>query len=85
MTPSDLKYLHERKCPESSFFSRDSMRFFGDTMRNYGVYSATLAYADGSDPIDGFVLYRKTPVNNGLQSDHCFTCEGEHTQRKPID
>jgi len=88
MTPSKLKSLYLDHCYKTGksdhFFDRSSMAFFGDTMANYGVYPALLAYADGSDPIPGYVLYRKRPVKHGVQSDAYFTLEGEHTMRKPI-
>ena len=35
MTPSELKYNVEET--GSHYFERSSMKFFGDTMRNYGV------------------------------------------------
>lgn len=35
MNASDLKYNVEKT--GSNFFSRDSMKFFGDRMSNYGV------------------------------------------------
>lgn len=35
MTLSELKALHEAN--GGYFFSRDTMRFFGDTMRNLGI------------------------------------------------
>lgn len=56
MKPSELKYQHETKHPNSYFFTRDTMRFFGDTMRNFGCYD------DGTD----WVLYRKKPTRAGL-------------------
>lgn len=59
MTPSELKYEIEKTDPENCYFSRDSVRFFGDTMRNYGVRST----AGGLY----WELYRKRPVKNGLK------------------
>lgn len=43
MTPSDIRYAYERggergDHPASRhFFKRDTMKFFGDTMRSFGV------------------------------------------------
>jgi hypothetical protein len=37
MTASQFKAKLEEKFPKSYFFSKNTMRFFGDTMRNYGV------------------------------------------------
>lgn len=65
MTPSQLKYNHELLNPNSFYFSRDSMRFFGDTMRNYGVKTHALCYE----------LYRKQPVKHGLNNSAFFDKE----------
>ena len=67
MTPSELKYQIEQHGTVPHFFSRKTMRFFGDTMRNYGV---------ASDVVNGtpvWVLYRKRPVKCGLQSRAFFS------------
>jgi len=48
------------------------MRFFGDTMENYGVRSGIV------NGIDCWELYRKKPVNYDLQSSHYFT-KGDFT------
>ena len=52
MTPSDIKY-HCRE--DSFFFTRKTMKFFGDTMANFGAYTE-----DGQR-----ILYRKKPVKHG--------------------
>ena len=59
MTASELKRLHEQHNPHSYFFTRESMRFAGDTMKNYGVceYDA-----------DHWELYRRRPVKYGLKT-----------------
>lgn len=57
MTPSELKFHHRRLCPSSHYFDRDSMRFFGDTMSNYGVITHE----------DCYELRRKRPVKAGLK------------------
>lgn len=57
MTPSELKFHHERLNPNSHYFDRDSMRFFGDTMGNYGVITHE----------DCYELRRKRPVKAGLK------------------
>ena len=69
MKPSELKYNVEQT--GSYFFTRDSMKFFGDTMKNYGVCSATVSTATRQD-IECWELYRKHPVKNGLQSSSYF-------------
>lgn len=42
MNASERKYQVENAGHESHFFTRKTMSFFGDTMRNYGVCSATI-------------------------------------------
>lgn len=69
MTPSELKYHVEQK--GSNFFSRDSMRFFGDTMKNYGVCSASVETYDGI--VECWELYRRRPVKHGLNSSAYFS------------
>lgn len=63
MTPTMLRYNVEQT--GSYFFTRSSMKFFGDTMKNYGCRSAG----------DCWELYRKRPVANGLQSSAFFNKE----------
>lgn len=60
MTPSELKYLTRITNPY--FFVRSTMRFFGDTMKNYGVRSAG----------ENWELYRKHPVKHGLKAPAFF-------------
>jgi hypothetical protein len=42
MTPSELKYQIQIKNTENHHFDRSSMKFFGDTMANYGVRSSVV-------------------------------------------
>jgi hypothetical protein len=63
MTPSKLKSQHELNNPESFYFTRESMKFFGDTMKNYGVRSHS---------VNTWELYRKSPVKNGLNTSAYF-------------
>lgn len=42
MNASELKYRVETAEHAPHFFTRRTMNFFGDTMRNYGVRSATI-------------------------------------------
>ena len=58
MNASELKYRHESNHPDSYFFTRKTMSFFGDTMKNFGVYSAGPYW----------VLYRKAPTSKGAPS-----------------
>lgn len=71
MNASELKYHVENRGTESHFFTRSSMKFFGDTMRNYGVRSATVKTFRG-DVVECWELYRRRPVKCGLQSSVYF-------------
>ena len=66
MTPSELKANILAHDPGSHYFDRKTMRFFGDTMRNYGVRKAEI------DGVAVWELYRKRPVKHGLQSSAFF-------------
>ena len=77
MTPTELK----NSLPKSSyFFGRQTMKFFGDTMKNYGVRAAVILCKYDSQGHDNgglnkivvWELYRKRPVNNGLQKSAYF-------------
>ena len=62
-TPSQLKAFVENGKYygyESFYFTRDSMKFFGDTMANYGI-------RHHNDENGHYIeLYRKKPVKHGL-------------------
>jgi hypothetical protein len=69
MTASGLKYLYERNNPEGHFFDRATMRFFGDTMRNFGVLDGgrvKTVTENGIEEAEVWELYRKRPVQGGL-------------------
>lgn len=63
MTPSELKAKYLANNPEGFFFTRKTMAFFGDTMRNYGVRDAG----------ENWELYRKRAVKHGLKTSHYFS------------
>ena len=63
MTPSELKY-HVGETG-SYFFTRASMRFFGDPMKNYGCRSVGNCWE----------LYRKQPVKHGVNNSAFFDKE----------
>lgn len=84
MSPSDLKYEIESRRPNSRFFSRENMRFAGDTMRNFGVRKVTVTTdydAEGNytgrpaESVECWELYRKRPVKCGLKSSNYFACD----------
>jgi len=73
MTVSELKYLHEKNNPDSYFFSRRTMKFFGDTIGNFGVRDGgkiRMMTDNGIEEVEVWDLYRRHPVNGGLHG-HC--------------
>ena len=70
MTPSELKYHVEQT--GSVFFTRESMKFFGDTMKNYGCRSAVIETASDAEPVEVWELYRRRLVKGGLNSSAYF-------------
>jgi len=71
MTASELKFKYETNYPDSKFFERSSMEFFGDTMRNFGVCSAIIDSNTESN-IDCWRLYRKHSVKHGIKGSFYF-------------
>lgn len=80
MTPSELK-SHVEQGKDRFFFTRKTMQFFGDTMRNYGVCSAKLKthfddngnnYSEQTHDIEVWELFRKHPVKHGLKDSAYF-------------
>ena len=77
MTPAELKRLTQETSPH--FFTRSTMSFFGDTMKNYGVRKATILthwkgdeWTKDGHPANVWELYRKRPVKHGRQSSAYF-------------
>jgi hypothetical protein len=70
-TASDLKWAVEQSGNEPHFFTRSTMKFFGDTMRNYGV-RGPLNIETYSGAVSAFELYRRRPVKCGLDSSAYF-------------
>lgn len=84
MTPSELKSLVEQAGHEPYFFDSKVMRFFGDTMRNYGVRDGgTILYNRDVEEnyirhpreIQVWELYRKHPVKYGMKESAYFDKE----------
>ena len=69
MTASELKALTEET--ERYFFTRKTMIFFGDTMKNYGVCSA-IVDTHTRPAVECWELYRRRAVKHGLQSSAYF-------------
>ncbi len=82
-TASDLRDFVEDRGTDSHFFDRKSMKFFGDTMRNYGVCKVTIRvnydaegnYVQGGEEIEAWELFRKRPVKHGLQKSAWFRAD----------
>jgi hypothetical protein len=80
LTPSELKYRIECAGNEPHFFTRSTMKFFGDSMRNYGVRLAFVVSEfdpDGNYVKDGirrqaWELWRKHSVKHGLRDSAYF-------------
>lgn len=85
MNPSELKYLYEQNEQNGGhFFTRSTMKWHGDTMRNYGVCKVTARWKypqihdNDTAPFEAYELYRRKPVKHGVQSSAFFSLEGEH-------
>jgi len=58
----------------SYFFTRHTMKCFGDTMSNYGVRKAVInTYTENN--VECYELYRKRPVKMGNQGSAYFDCQ----------
>lgn len=71
MTPSELKYHIERAGNCAHFFTRQTMQFFGDTMKNYGVRE-TYINTPTRPAVHVYELFRRRPVKHGLISSSYF-------------
>ena len=81
MNVSELKYQVEQG-KDRFFFTRDTMRFFGDTMSNYGVQDGgampyhrddeVTNYSEELRTIEVWELYRKRSVKHGLRDSAYF-------------
>ena len=80
MTASELKYRVQQSGNEQYFFTRETMKFFGDSMSNYGVrntyvvsnYDSDGNYIEQGIRLQAWELWRKRPVRRGLQSSAYF-------------
>ncbi len=81
MTPSKLKALYERNEEGAAlFFTHDTMRFFGDTMKNYGVRKICVVEKwdkNEFEPFEAWELYRKKPVKHGQKRSAYFALDGK--------
>ena len=67
-TPFDIKRYHLKHYPDSYFFEPKTMKFFGDTMKNFGIFTDDEGYK---------YLYRKKPVKHGLTGTWLLTVNGQ--------
>lgn len=78
MSPSELRYLVTTS--GSNFFDRGAMKFFGDTMKNYGVRSTVVraqydvdgSYIENGYDCEVWELYRKRAVKHGQSASAYF-------------
>jgi hypothetical protein len=80
MTASELKFKVDER--GGKFFSRENMKVFGDTMKNYGVRETTINTWTDENPVDVYELYRRKPVKCGLSNSAFFRKE-DFTQTFP--
>lgn len=74
-TASDLKYAVENAGHEPYFFTRCSMKFFGDTMKNYGIRQPREIVTGSGETVRAYELVRRRPVKHGLQTSAWFHAE----------
>lgn len=77
-TASDLRSFVESAGRESHFFSRENMRFAGDTMRNYGVRGPVPIKTHSGETVSAWELYRRRPVKHGMQGSAYFCAKTFH-------
>jgi len=84
MTPARLRALVEEAGREPYFFTRETMRFFGDTMANYSVSREPVTFQTYSgETVTCWELCRKRPVKHGLRSPAYFDVETFHKVSRP--
>ncbi len=72
MTVNELEQATQETSPY--FFTRDTMKFFGDTMANYGVRSAVVNTWT-QENVEVWELYRKRAVKHNMQNSTYFNKE----------
>lgn len=70
-----LQLLVERvKGTGSHFFDAKTLRFFGDTMGNYGVCGPITITTNSGRTVQAYELFRKKAVKHGLHNSAFFEC-----------
>lgn len=78
MNASELKFKHELHSPESFYFSRDTMKFFGDTMSNFAVVKCAAIIDETGELVPVvYVLSRKKPTKKGAPAKRMAVFHGE--------
>ena len=76
MTPAMLRAHVEEANHESYYFTRETMRFFGDTMANYAVTREPVTFQTYSgETVTCWELRRKRPVKHGNRAPAYFDVE----------
>jgi len=84
ISASQLRAAHEEAHPESLFFSRNNMRFAGDTMANFAVAPDPVTFATYSgETVTCWRLYRRRPVKHGLRGSFYFECDTFRRVHRP--
>ena len=82
MTASELRSRVEAR--GSKFFSRENMKFAGDTMTNFGVCSATVKTCLRPS-VECWQLYRKRATRKGMTGSSFFCKETfEQVHGEPV-
>lgn len=83
MTVAELKEKVEGL--KSPFFSRNNMRFSGDTLGNYGVRPKPVTlHCSAGDVALVWELYRRRPVKHGLQAPAFFCADTFHQRHGEV-
>lgn len=75
MNASQLKFKVECAREDSLFFSRNNMKFAGDTMRNYGVRGPLKFKTSSGELCEVYELYRRRAVKFGLKDSAYFRAD----------
>ena len=73
MDKTELKYRTAEV--EPYFFTRSTMKFFGDTMANYYVPKKPVKVTTYDEEVECWELQRIRPVKHGLNDSAFFRCD----------
>jgi hypothetical protein len=72
---SDLKFAVKKAGTQPHFFTRNTMRFFGDRMSNYGLRQPRPVTLHDGRAVNAYELTRRRPVKHGLRASAWFDAE----------